>query len=301
MMLALAVAMGCDLFDSAAYALYARDGRYLTVRGTEHLAELEYFPCACPVCARHTPAELRGLDDEERERLLAEHNLHVTFEEMREIKQAIRAGNLLELVEARARGHPAMVDGYRALLDHADQLERSDPASKGTFFHLSADSARRPEVCRHRRRLARLSPRGEVLLTETGAPADHGYDEVWSVTPPFGPVPPALRETYPFTAETPERLDDAAYVAAAEAVAALADAHPGVSFTLAAVDWPADALATLPDGVAVETLREDGWRPVPGTGADGAAEGRGTARDGEADGAGTDDTSVADADDAPDR
>ena len=42
MMLALAVAMGCDLFDSAAYALYARDDRYLTVAGTSHLAALEY-------------------------------------------------------------------------------------------------------------------------------------------------------------------------------------------------------------------------------------------------------------------
>jgi len=40
MMLALAVAVGCDLFDSAAYALMARDGRYLTVSGTEHLAEM---------------------------------------------------------------------------------------------------------------------------------------------------------------------------------------------------------------------------------------------------------------------
>ncbi|TKX83120.1 tRNA-guanine transglycosylase, partial [Halorubrum sp. SS5] len=39
MMLALAVAAGCDLFDSAAYALMARDGRYLTVSGTEHLED----------------------------------------------------------------------------------------------------------------------------------------------------------------------------------------------------------------------------------------------------------------------
>ena len=36
MMFALAVALGCDLFDSAAYALYAKDGRYITVNGTYH-------------------------------------------------------------------------------------------------------------------------------------------------------------------------------------------------------------------------------------------------------------------------
>ena len=33
-MFALATAMGCDLFDSAAYALYAKAGRYLTVHGS---------------------------------------------------------------------------------------------------------------------------------------------------------------------------------------------------------------------------------------------------------------------------
>ena len=60
MMFALAVAAGCDLFDSAAYALYARDGRYLTVRGTEHLEDLDYLPCSCPICASHTPDELRA-------------------------------------------------------------------------------------------------------------------------------------------------------------------------------------------------------------------------------------------------
>ena len=103
MMFALAVAMGCDLFDSAAYALYARDDRYLTVRGTEHLDELDYFPCSCPVCADHTPEELRGFGGRAREELLAEHNLHVTFREIRTIKQALRAGNLLELVETRAQ------------------------------------------------------------------------------------------------------------------------------------------------------------------------------------------------------
>ena len=68
MTFALAVAAGCDLFDSAAYALYARDDRYLTVSGTDHLEDLEYLPCACPVCADHTADSLRGLSDETRGR-----------------------------------------------------------------------------------------------------------------------------------------------------------------------------------------------------------------------------------------
>ncbi|TKX81061.1 tRNA guanosine(15) transglycosylase TgtA [Halorubrum sp. SD626R] len=265
MMLALAVAAGCDLFDSAAYALMARDGRYLTVSGTEHLEEMEYFPCSCPVCAEHTPAELREMEgsdgegdggaDASAERLLAEHNLHVTFEELRRVKAAIRSGNLLELVDRRARGHPAMLDGYRALLDHADELERTDPVSKDAFFYTSHESARRPEIRRHRDRLARLEVPDRLLLTESNAPSTHDYDAVWRVKPPLGPFPRALSETYPLTAEVPERLDEAARVAAAEGVAALASANPDTEITLGHDGWSEAALDAVPDRVETEDLR----------------------------------------------
>ena len=56
-MFALAVALGCDLFDSAAYALYARENRYMTENGTWRLNELDYFPCSCPRCSAETPRE----------------------------------------------------------------------------------------------------------------------------------------------------------------------------------------------------------------------------------------------------
>ena len=256
MTLALAVALGCDLFDSAAYALMARDGRYLTVAGTEHLAEMAYFPCSCPVCAEHTPDDLRTGDDDAAERLLAEHNLHVTFEEIRRIKAAIRAGNLLELVDRRARGHPAMLDGYRALLDAADRLEASDPASKDAFFYTSHESARRPEVRRHHDRLVRLSVPDSLLLSESKPPSTHEYDAVWRVKPPFGPFPRALSETYPLTAEVPDRVDDAARLAAAEGVRRLADANPDAAITLGHDGWPERVLERLPDRVETENLRE---------------------------------------------
>ncbi|SNZ12441.1 7-cyano-7-deazaguanine tRNA-ribosyltransferase [Natronoarchaeum philippinense] len=254
MMFALAVAMGCDLFDSAAYALYARDGRYLTVSGTEHLDELDYLPCSCPVCTEHTPDELRALDSRAREEELAAHNLHVTFQEIRRIKQAIRDGDLLELVEARARAHPAMLDGYRALCDHAEQLERADPASKDAFFYLSTESADRPEVVRHHQRLDRLDPEGEVLLTE-GNNSDN-FDETWRVVPPFGPFPRELSETYPLTAEVPDRKDARALERAADGVARLAELNPDVEFTLGHRGWPESALDRVPDGVTCWNLSE---------------------------------------------
>ncbi|WP_181685712.1 tRNA guanosine(15) transglycosylase TgtA [Halorhabdus salina] len=251
MMFALAVALGCDLFDSAAYALYARDGRYLTVRGTKHLDELEYFPCECPVCSRFTPEEVRNLPEDQRVEKLAEHNLHVSFGEMRRIKQAIRRGELLELVESRARAHPTMLDGYRALLDHADQLETTDPASKDAMFYLSAESARRPEVERHHDRLGRVAPDGDLLLVAEDAPRPDGtFDETWTVVPPFGPVPPELDQTYPLTAELPDRTDRAAYRAAVRGIERLATAGEA-SITLAHDGWPPAALASVPEAVTV--------------------------------------------------
>ncbi len=66
MMFALAVALGCDLFDSAAYALYAKDGRYITVNGTYHVEKLNYLPCSCPICSKYTAGELKKADNSGR-------------------------------------------------------------------------------------------------------------------------------------------------------------------------------------------------------------------------------------------
>ena len=64
-MFSLAVALGCDLFDSAAYALYARENRYMTENGTWRLEEMDYFPCCCPRCSAETP---RGTGEKAEER-----------------------------------------------------------------------------------------------------------------------------------------------------------------------------------------------------------------------------------------
>ncbi len=256
MMFALAVAVGCDLFDSAAYALYARDDRYLTVRGTKQLPDMDYFPCSCPVCTSHEPSDVRERVDDERETLLARHNLHVTYAELRRVKQAIREGTLLDLVDERARSHPTMLDGYRAMLEYVDQLEETDPVRKDSFFHTSAESARRPEVLRHHERLDRLPVDGEEILLSEGA-KNRGFDATWRLKPPFGPFPRHLSKTYPLTAQVPDRLSREAYEAAADGIARLVDANPGTAFTVAHFDWPESALARLPELPLVDLTEED--------------------------------------------
>ncbi|MDG6923778.1 MAG: tRNA guanosine(15) transglycosylase TgtA, partial [Nitrososphaerota archaeon] len=71
----LAVALGCDMFDSASYILYARNGRYISSGGTIRLEQLEFLPCICNVCSHVSARELKSLKFEERTLALARHNL----------------------------------------------------------------------------------------------------------------------------------------------------------------------------------------------------------------------------------
>ena len=91
----LAVACGCDLMDSAAYVLFAKENRYFTLStGTRKLEELKEFPCHCPICVKYTPPELMKFEDDLRIQLIAKHNLYLSFSELKTIRQAIREGNL---------------------------------------------------------------------------------------------------------------------------------------------------------------------------------------------------------------
>jgi len=229
MIFALAAAMGCDLFDSAAYALYARQDRYLTVHGTGKLAEMSYLPCSCPVCEKHTLKEL--MSSPEKTGLLAQHNLYASLAEMRQVKESIREGSLWDLLETRCRSHPRMLDGLRRLARQGQWLERLDSASKSTFFYTSAEAASRPEVMRHSRRIDRISLEGEVLITDDAQMDTTGYDRVLHFKPPFGPYPAELAETYPFNAEVPEEADEAALEQAARITKELMRANPGARFS----------------------------------------------------------------------
>jgi 7-cyano-7-deazaguanine tRNA-ribosyltransferase len=230
MIFALAAAMGCDLFDSAAYALYARQDRYLTVHGTGKLDEMSYLPCPCPVCQSNTLKELR--DSPDKARLLARHNLYVSLAEIRQVKESIREGSLWDLLEARCRSHPRMLDGLMRLGQEGQWLERLDTASKSTFFYTSQEAALRPEVLHYARRIDRLSLKGEVLVTDDPGANTSGYDRVLLYKPPFGPYPRELAETYPFNAEVPEQADSAAKEQADRNMRALMAANPEARFSI---------------------------------------------------------------------
>ncbi|AAB90652.1 tRNA guanosine(15) transglycosylase TgtA [Archaeoglobus fulgidus] len=228
MLFAMAVALGCDLFDSAAYALYAKDDRYLTVYGTKKLSELNYFPCKCPVCSNHDPEELRRMEKNERERLIAEHNLYVSFQEIETIKQAIKENSLFELVEKRVRAHPNMLAGWRQVKHYWELLEKADPKMKRKFLYTGIDSLYRPAVRRHVKAIKNVELPEEVLVS-----TDFGIYANIYLRPVFGPVPAEMLETYPAGhAEIPEEdvVEEEALKAASEALMELMNSHPEKRF-----------------------------------------------------------------------
>jgi len=234
-MFALAVALGCDLFDSAAYAIFARDERYMTEYGTSRLDELEYFPCSCPACNKNNPQSVAAMSRIEKQKMLAQHNLHASFAELRRVKQAILEGRLWEHLELRAHGHPALLKALKNLKKHSEYLEKQSPVTKksGLFF-FSFLGLIRPEVVRHRERLfERYSPPEEaevlVLLPQTRTKPFHNSREhrrvlrrvrqelgdkmgrvhVCTYAAPFGVTPQELDEVYPLSQyEIATPLDD---------------------------------------------------------------------------------------------
>jgi 7-cyano-7-deazaguanine tRNA-ribosyltransferase len=241
-MFSLAVALGCDLFDSAAYALYARENRYMTENGTFRLEELDYFPCSCSRCTSETPNELMQKSKKEREVFLAEHNLYVCQAELRRIKQAIREGRLWEHTEMRVHNHPSLLSALKKLSNYSDLLETFNPITKSSgFFYFDSVGIVRPEITHYRKHLSsRFEPPKEAtvlfLVPQTRNKPFHKAPEFKKIrqlqrklgeklasqvhvcvyAAPFGVVPLELDEVYPLSqheSALPLDLETVNYVA----------------------------------------------------------------------------------------
>ena len=230
MIFALCVAMGCDLFDSAAYILYAEDDRLLSTRGTFKLENLTEMPCSCEVCSKYTPDDLRSMPKEKRRDLIAQHNLHVSFAELRLIRQAIYDGNLMELVEERCRAHPALLEAVRHLGNYSSEMEKYDPRSKkSAFFYTGSESLCRSEVLRHMQKLRRMPKKRDlVILPPTRKPyskfisgklgefyiygdeneIDLDDADFMVLDIPFGLVPLQIDELYPLSQNDAPKIRD---------------------------------------------------------------------------------------------
>ncbi len=203
--MSLAVALGCDTFDSASYAIFARTGRYMTRGGVLTLKAMKYLPCSCPVCVGSSVGGLLELEHPERTKLLAVHNLHVLKEELDGCKEAISEGRLWDLVEERSMAHPRLREAFLELSRFSQDLAPGTPMMKdrGLFVRSAADLMR-PELLGAQKRLrgafrkgsssARLETSEEGMRQDRRKPQG---EDVYFEHPVLGPYPAELRFQYP--------------------------------------------------------------------------------------------------------
>lgn len=213
MLFSLAVLLGCDMFDSASYAKFARDDRYMTVEGTLHLKDMKVLDCDCPACVNKNVDELKAMKSKERWETIARHNLYISKLEIDRTKRAILEGDIWELTERRCRCHPALLDGLRRLKEHKDYLEQYEPLSRDrAIFYTGPETLDRPVLHRVDKRLKEryTMPNTEMMVVFEGG--EKPFSRHWGeqirnilevaeshfyVMSEMGPIPIELDEVYP--------------------------------------------------------------------------------------------------------
>ncbi len=265
-----AVLLGCDLFDSASYAKYAREERFMFPTGTRFLRDMRELACDCPACSSTSVTELATMHVHDRTRLIAEHNLFTSLKELRKVRNAIHDGSIWEMVEMRARSHPSLLAVLKVLKRHAQYLERYEPASRrGAVFYCGPESYDRPSVMRYRERyFSRYrKPGARVLIgfEEGQKPYSRAHaadiarirakvDADLIVASFFGPVPMELDEIYPIAQSViPEQLDKEV----AESVRDTMERHAHQHGYALAVMWEGDETLEFLEDVASGPVDRD--------------------------------------------
>ena len=220
------VALGADLFDSASYVLYARDGRYMVSGGTKRIEELSYFPCSCPVCSKYTPHELYEMNSDNRIKLLALHNIYKLMEEINRVKQAIKEGRLWEYLESRSKEHPSLRSAFEVIKKYLWYIEKYTPYSKASpraLLLYDYDSIYNPKLKLFRKNVMKYVVKASkriLLLPAISKPYKDQvfvdkvlkyirfrYEEIFFYNPFLGIIPWGLTEIYPvFQHEEPSIL-----------------------------------------------------------------------------------------------
>ncbi len=228
----LAVATGADLMDSAAYILFAKEGRYFTLEGTRNILDLSELPCSCPICTRYNASEIATLYKTGKKlkewfnkgiELIARHNLYVTFGEMRSIRESIRNGSLWDLVEQRIQSHPKLIKAYESIPKYWKDIEKLIPVEKKKGqLHKGVVSLVRPVFQRMTSKIKRFytipenavlllipeleetllnSPNGKEWINSIESMMNTSNDSVEPlvVSPYFGFIPLDLYGIYPFS------------------------------------------------------------------------------------------------------
>ncbi len=177
---AIAALFGCDLFDSAAYSKFAAEDKFMFESGTVSLNNIEEDICTCPACLKYSIDEIKQMEKSERTKLIAEHNLRISFQEIKRVRNAIKTGRIWELAEIRARGHPALLQGFNTMRKYKKLLEHYEPLNRKSSLGTGRESFYRPMVTRAVKRSTDCYISGFSYQSFVPCPAELKY------TYPFG-------------------------------------------------------------------------------------------------------------------
>ncbi|MEM4378812.1 MAG: tRNA guanosine(15) transglycosylase TgtA [Candidatus Nitrosotenuis sp.] len=142
-----AIALGCDTFDSASYMLYAKHDRYISEDRTSHLPQMQYFACSCEICSKNTPKSLLEMPQDQKMQALALHNLYAIKAEVYRTKEAIYEGRLWEYVIKKLRAHPKLFETLEVFTKNSAWLAKTTPKFKErAMFLYGPEDMFRPEV-----------------------------------------------------------------------------------------------------------------------------------------------------------
>lgn len=132
----LAVSLGCDIFDSASYILYAYDNRVITPFGTFKLNEMNYGYIETKNKI-YEVKEVKEMERDERIKVIAENNLYNLLKEIEIVKDAIKNQYLMDIVLIKAHMHYNLYKATKYVLEkYYEWLKKLDPIRKksGIFY-----------------------------------------------------------------------------------------------------------------------------------------------------------------------
>ncbi|MEM0286760.1 MAG: tRNA guanosine(15) transglycosylase TgtA [Nitrososphaerota archaeon] len=216
----LAVALGCDLFDSASYILFAKRNSYMTTEGVRRLDEMTDLPCSCSICSSTNVKELIEMPKDERIIKIAVHNLNVIRAELAMTREAIREGRLWSYLMRKIRTHPKLFDSFHFSKRTLDEMEQGSMIGESRALMLfDSNDLICPEVTRHLKRMIHNYRPGSKKLTLYFLQNDwdraYRYSLAKNMTwdkaffhPFFSMVPAELLQVYPLSQNVfPERVD----------------------------------------------------------------------------------------------
>ena len=203
------------------------DNRLIFSWGTEKLDDITELPCCCPVCSSFTADEIKKLQEKEKTKEIAKHNLYVSFAEIKRIRNAISQGSLWELIETRSVENPYLLQALKLLRIEENKiwLEKFETVTKNkAMFYTGSQTFHRPIVYRvHKKLIERFIPSSKdfIVFPESVKPFSAFYsDEIKQVykknskvniivDSSIGVVPIELDEMYPFAQSVfPEFVDE---------------------------------------------------------------------------------------------